>query len=133
LIVIDASILANVVADDGPDGHAARFVIREAGGLSAPQLVDVETASVLRKRWLAGTLSERRFAIAIDDLEELDVERYPMLPLLQRIYELRASLSAYDASYVALAEGLQCHLLTADGQLASAPGPACEIRLLETP
>lgn len=133
MIVIDASILANVVADDGPDGQAARLVVREAGGLSAPQLVDVETASVLRKRWRAGTLPERRFATAIDDLAELDVERYPMLPLLRRIYELRANLSAYDASYVALAEGLQCGLLTADGRLANAPGPTCEIRLLETP
>jgi predicted nucleic acid-binding protein len=132
LIVIDASVLANVIADDGADGQTARDVIRGAGGLSAPELIDVETVSVLRKRWLAGTLSATRFGVAIDDLMELDVERYPGLPLLRRAYELRANVSAYDAVYVALAEGLACALLTADGRLVNAPGPRCEIRLLES-
>ena len=132
MIVIDASVLANVVADDGADGETAREVIREAGGLSAPELVDVETVSVLRKRWLAGAVSESRFAAAIDDLMDLNVERYPTLPLLRRAYQLRANVSAYDAMYVALAEGLACTLLTADARLVNAPGPRCEIRLLES-
>jgi predicted nucleic acid-binding protein len=132
LIVIDASVLANVIADDGTDGQTARDAVRAAGGLSAPELVDVETVSVLRKRWLAGTLSDARFAAAIDDLMDLEVERYPGLPLLRRIYELRANVSAYDAVYVALAEGLACTLLTADARLVNAPGPRCEVRLLES-
>ncbi|HEY6317188.1 MAG TPA: type II toxin-antitoxin system VapC family toxin [Acidimicrobiia bacterium] len=132
MIVIDASVLANVVADDGADGGAAREVVRGADGLSAPELVDVETVSVLRKRWLAGTLSDSRFSAAIDDLTELDVERYPGLPLLRRAFELRTNVSAYDAAYVALAEGLACPLLTADARLFNAPGPRCEIRLLES-
>lgn len=132
MIVIDASVLANVVADDAADGKRARDAIREAGGLSAPELVDVETVSVLRKRWLAGTLSDGRFAAAVDDLMDLDVERYPALPLLRRAYELRANVSTYDAAYVALAEGLACALLTADARLAHATGPTCEIRLLES-
>lgn len=132
MIVIDASVLANIIADDAGDGQRARDEIREAGGLSAPELVDVETVAVLRKRWFAGTLSDGRFAAAVDDLMDLDVDRYPALPLLRRAYELRANVSAYDATYVALAEGLACALVTADARLAHAPGPMCEIRLLES-
>jgi predicted nucleic acid-binding protein len=132
LIVIDASVLANVVADDGADGQTARDVVGGVGGLSAPDLVDVETVAVLRKRWLAGTLSATRFATAIDDLMDLEVERYPGLPLLGRVYELRDNVSAYDAVYVALAEGLACTLLTADARLVNAPGPRCDVRLLES-
>lgn len=80
MIVIDASVLANVLADDGPDGEHARDRIGRSGDLTAPDLVDVETVSVLRKRWLAGDLSDRRFASAVDDLEDLDLTRYRLLP-----------------------------------------------------
>jgi predicted nucleic acid-binding protein len=130
LIVVDASVLANVIGDDGADGRRARGEVRGAGPLAAPDLVDVETVAVLRKRWLANTLSERRFEAAIADLEQLAISRYPTLPLMRRAFELRANLTAYDASYVALAELLDCELLTGDRRLAHAPGPVCTIRVL---
>jgi len=130
VIVIDASVLANVVADDGKDGDAARAYVRGAGELMAPDLVDVETVSVLRRLWLAKDLSARRFRAAIEDLEVLPVERYPTLPLMARAYELRANVTVYDAAYVALAEVLACPLVTADERLAKAPGPTCTIQLL---
>jgi predicted nucleic acid-binding protein len=131
LIVVDASVLANAIGDDGADGRLARSELRaQAGALAAPDLVDVETVAVLRKRWLAKTITDRRFATAIKDLQSLDLDRYPTLPLMTRAYGLRANLTAYDATYVALAEGLGCELLTGDGRLASAPGPRCPIRLL---
>ena len=129
MIVVDASVLANVIGDDGTDGRRARSELRVAE-VAAPDLVDVETVAVLRKRWLAGALSERRFAIAIGDLEDLDVNRYPALALMRRAFELRANVTAYDAAYVALAEGLGCELLTGDGRLANAPGIRCAIRLM---
>jgi len=132
LIVVDASVLANVVADDGPDGRLARDCINEAGDIAAPDLVDVETVSVLRKRWLAGDLTERRFSSALDDLEALAIVRYPALPLMRRAFELRANVTAYDAAYIALAEGLACPLMTADVRLANASGPACEISLIRS-
>jgi predicted nucleic acid-binding protein len=130
VIVVDASVVANVVGDDDADGNRARLALRHAADVVAPDLVDVETTAVLRKRWRAGTISEQRFAEAIDDLEWLDVERYATLPFMRRAYELRANVTAYDAAYVALAEVLGCELLTADRRLAGAPGLQCPIRVL---
>ena len=128
MIVVDASVLANVIGDDGTDGRRARSELRHQ--VAAPDLVDVETVAVLRKRWSAGALSERRFATAIGDLEDIDVNRYPALALMRRAFELRANVTAYDAAYVALAEGLGYELLTGDGRLANAPGIRCAIRLM---
>ena len=131
MIVVDASVLANVIGDDGADGRRARHEVRSAGEMSAPDLVDVETLAVLRKRWLAGTISERRFAAALDDLDDIELDRYPTLPLVRRGFDLRANVTAYDAMYVALAEALRCELLTSDRRLAAASGPRCVIRLLQ--
>jgi predicted nucleic acid-binding protein len=97
---------------------------------SVPDLADVETVSVLRKRWIAGTLSARRFRAAVDDLLALPLTRYPTGPLMSRAYELRANVTAYDASYVAVTEALGCVLVTADGRLARASGPLCRIEVL---
>jgi len=131
LIVIDASVLANVVGDDGTDGRRARRELRTAGDLAAPDLVDVETVAVLRKRWLAGSVSDRRFSSAVQDLEDVDLDRYPTLRFMRRAWELRANVTAYGAAYVALAEILNCDLWTADQRLANATGPRCGIRLLQ--
>ncbi len=130
MIVVDASVLANVIGDDGADGRRARGEIRGADQVAAPDLVDVETVAVLRKRWLAGTISDRRFEAAVADLGQLGMSRYPTLPLMRRAFELRANVTVYDASYVALAELLGCELLTGDGRLAGASGPRCAVRLL---
>ena len=131
MIVIDASVLANVVGDDGSDGQRARLEFRNAGDVAAPDLADIETVAVLRKRWIAGTVSDQRFAAAVDDLEQLDIDRYPALRFMRRAYELRANVTVYDSAYVALAEALSCELLTADQRLANASGPRCAIRVLQ--
>ncbi len=130
MIVIDASILANVVGDDGEDGDAARHRLTDAGDASAPDLVDVETVAVLRKRWLAEDITARRFRAAVDDLLMLPIARFPVVALMIRAYELRANVTAYDASYIALAEGLNCTLVTADARLARAPGIHCAVEVL---
>ena len=131
MIVIDASVLANVVGDDGNDGQRARLEFRNAADVAAPDLADVETVAVLRKRRIAGTVSDQRFAAAVDDLEQLEIDRYPALRFMRRAYELRANVTVYDAAYVALAETLGCELLTADQRLANASGPRCTIRVLQ--
>lgn len=70
---------------------------------------------MLRKRWLAGTVTDQRFAVAVEDLEQIDLDRYPVLRFMRRAYELRANVTAYNSAYVALAEELGCELLTATG------------------
>ncbi len=130
MIVVDASILANALADAGADGATARTRLTDARAIAAPDLVDVETTAVLRKRWIAGDLTDQRFAEAIDDLEDLDLTRYPTLPLMRRAFELRANVTAYDAAYVALAERLECALVTADQRLATAPTITCAVEVL---
>ena len=130
MIVIDASVLANVVGDDGSDGQRARAEFRSAGDVAAPDLVDVETVAVLRKRWIAGTVPDVRFASAVEDLGQLDLDRYPTLRFMRRAYELRANVTSYDSAYVALAGELGCELPTADRRLASASGTRCAIRVL---
>ena len=132
MIVVDASVVANALADDGADGSIARRRLTGAGDLAAPDLVDVETTAVLRKRWIAGDLSDQRFSDAIGDLEDLDLTRYPTLPLVRRAFELRSNVSAYDAVYVALAELLGCALLTADRRLASTPTIGCAVEVVRS-
>jgi predicted nucleic acid-binding protein len=130
VIVIDASALANVVGDDESAGALARRRLQVAGAASAPDLVDVETVSVLRRRWLNGDLTDDRFRNAIDDLLALPITRFPVGPLTLRAFELRANVTAYDACYVALAEALDCTLVTSDQRLASAPTINCSTELL---
>jgi predicted nucleic acid-binding protein len=129
VIVVDASVLANVVGDDGPTGAAARARLAAAVDASMPDLADVETVAVLRKRWLARTLTGGRFRNAVADLLALPIVRFPSGPLMTRAYELRADVSPYDAAYVALAEGLACPLVTGDARLARAPGLACPVEV----
>jgi predicted nucleic acid-binding protein len=131
VIVVDASVLANVVGDDGADGDRARQVL-QGQELSVPDLADVEVVSVLRRRWLAKAINARRFAVAVDDLGVLPADRYPALPFMPRAYELRANVSAYDATYVALAEQLDCALVTGDRRLATAPGTRCTITVISS-
>ncbi|MGF1667089.1 MAG: type II toxin-antitoxin system VapC family toxin [Acidimicrobiia bacterium] len=132
MIVADASIVANALGDDGADGAAARAVLRTERDLAAPDLVDVETASVLRRRWLNGDLTAQRFRSAITDLGDLDIMRHPTLPFMSRAYELRANVTPYDAAYIGLAEALDCDLVTADARLAKAPGPRCQFRIVRS-
>ncbi len=130
MIVLDASVLANVVGDDGDAGARARVLVAAEESAAGPDLVDVETVAVLRRRWLAGTVDDRRFEQAVGDLADLPLVRFPTLALMPRAFELRANVTAYDACYVALAEILECPLVTADGRLARAPGLRCSVRLV---
>lgn len=133
MIVLDASVLANAVGDDADSGRQVRDLLGAQRELAAPDLVDVETTAVLRRRWLAGTITDERFAQAVDDLAVMPLVRYPVLGLLGGVFELRANVTAYDACYVALAEALDWPLCTADHRLAGASGPRCTMQLVGTP
>ncbi len=80
----------------------------------------MEVAAGLRRAVLGGLLPQHRAEAAVVDLRDLPLTRHGHLALLERILELRANVSAYDATYVALAERLGAELLTADGALARA-------------
>jgi predicted nucleic acid-binding protein len=129
VVVVDASVLAPALADDGPDGVLARRRLR-GEILLAPALVDLEVASVLRTAHRAGRLPDLRARQAMADLRALPLHRTWHRELLPRIWALRANVTAYDAAYVALAEVFKATLLTADAQLARASGPRCTIEVL---
>jgi predicted nucleic acid-binding protein len=129
VLVVDASVLAPALADDGADGDGARARLRDHA-LVAPELIDLETLSVIRRQLRAGALDVRRAELARFDLVQLPLRRAPHAPLLARCWELRDNLAVYDAAYVALAELLDVVLLTADARLATAPGLRCEVDVL---
>ena len=131
MIVVDASVLAVALADDGPDGDHARARLR-GERLTAPELVDLEVISVWRRQVRAGAVDARRAALALADLAALPLRRAAHRPLLARCWELRDNLTVYDASYVALAEALDVTLLTGDGRLSRAAGPRCRIEVLRS-
>lgn len=126
VIVVDASVLAVALADDGQDGDIARRRLR-GERLAAPELVDLEVASVLRRQLRQGDLDDRRAAQALSDLTDLPLQRASHRPLLERCWELRGNLTVYDAAYVALAEALETTLLTGDARLSRSTGPRCKI------
>lgn len=128
MIVVDASVLAVALADDGPDGDRARSRLRDHE-LTAPELIDLEVTSVLRGRARVGALDERRATLALHDLAELPLRRAPHRPLVQRCWELRDNLTPYDAAYVALAELLDVTLVTGDRAITKARGPRCRLEL----
>lgn len=129
MIVVDASVVVVALADDAQDGDFARARLR-GERLNAPELLDLEVASVLRRQMLRGAMDARRVALALNDLAALPFERAPHRPLIGRCWQLRDNVTIYDAAYVALAEVLGVTLLTGDRRLASATGPECHIELL---
>jgi predicted nucleic acid-binding protein len=130
VIVVDASVLAPALADGDADGDRARARLH-GEQLAAPELIDLEVVSILRRAARAKRLDAGRSAQALTDLAALPLQRVPHLPLLGRVWELRDNLSAYDASYVALAEELEAVLVTADGRIKRASGINCEIAVLD--
>ena len=124
-IVADASILVEVLVvrptttPEALDGDV----------IHAPHLVDIEVTQALRRLHRAGVIEHAVAVGARTALLDIVSHRYPHDVLLERIWELRANLTAYDAAYVALAEMLDLPLLTSDAGLAAAPGLRCRVEL----
>lgn len=129
MLVVDASVLAPVVADAASDG--ARFRDRLRGEtVVGPDLLRLEVTAVLRRHADAGLLTPEHADAAISDLLDFPITVLPTGPLLPRVWELRQSLTAYDGCYVALAEAVDRPLVTADRRLGNAPGARCVIEVL---
>ena len=96
----------------------------------APHLVEVEVCHVLRRLYLSRRMTDLRGRQALRDLSALGLSLHEHSPLLPRAWALRANLSAYDAIYVALAEGLRAPLLTLDAKLAKTTGHVARIEVM---
>ncbi|MGH9067414.1 MAG: type II toxin-antitoxin system VapC family toxin [Acidimicrobiales bacterium] len=125
MIVVDASAALSALLNAGP----ARRALADQQ-LHAPHLIDSEVANALRRRVSARLLDADTAWTVLDRWRRLGMTRYPVFSLLDRVWELRESLSAHDASYVALAEQLDCAVLTADARLSRTPGIRCPITVL---
>ncbi len=128
VLVVDASVLAPVVADGGSDGRRFRERLRRET-VAGPDLVRIEVVSVLRRHAGRGHLTPQQADAAIDDLLAFPIAVYPTAVLLPRTWELRSNVTSYDGCYVALAEALGVPLVTADRRLADAPGIRCEVEV----
>lgn len=125
MIVLDASAAVAALLNDG---LARGLVSTET--INAPHLIDTEVISTLRRQCRAGTLAPADARQALDVWAQLGIIRYAAAPLLDRVWELRDNASAYDAMYVALAESLDCPLVTADARLSRAPGIGCAVTVV---
>lgn len=124
-LVVDASVVVAALVDSSGAGRWAEQMLA-SGQLAAPHLLPVETAGVLRRAALAGDISADVASLAHDDLLSLRLELFSYPPFGLRVWELRASVTAYDGWYVALAEALGVPLATLDLRLTRAAGPRCE-------
>ena len=124
-IVVDASVVVAALVDNGSDGEWAEAQLR-TNHLTAPSLMPIEVANVLRRIEHSGLIDGGSANLAFDTLTQLTIDLAEFAPLADRIWELRFNLTSYDAFYVALAEVLDCPLATLDRRLVSAPGPTCE-------
>lgn len=130
MIVVDASALLEVLLRTPAFDAVSGRLFEPGETLHAPHLVDVEIAQVVRRYAAAGEISQERGRAALSDLADFAMRRYPHDFLLQRVWELRDNLTAYDAVYVALAEALDAPLLTRDRRLAAAAGRRARIELV---
>ena len=132
-MVLDASGATELVLNTAAGKQLAARLADDSVVVHVPHLIDLEIAQVLRRYVRHGTLSARTGALALERWRSLDVQRYSHEPFLDRIWQLRDNVTAYDAVYVALAEALRSVLFTGDRKLAGAPGVKVAIELIGRP
>jgi predicted nucleic acid-binding protein len=128
MIVLDASALLDVLLRTPAASTIDRRILGQT--LHVPHLLDIEIAQVVRRYTTRAQISSARGYTALTDLGDLPLRRHAHYYLLPRVWQLRDNLSAYDATYVALAELLDAPLLTRDSRLASAAGKYVAIELV---
>ena len=130
MIVIDASVVLELLLRTPASAAIEARLLDSGETLHTPHLLDVEVAQVLRRYAARNEITAARGRLALEIVARLPVTRYSHEPLLPRIWALRANMTAYDAAYVALAEALGATLLTRDERLSTAPGGRAKIELL---
>jgi predicted nucleic acid-binding protein len=130
LIVVDASVVVEILLGTVDAARLRRRVLRRRQSLHCPHLLDVEVTQVLRRYARAGELGDERGRQALDDLAALAMVRYPHEPFLRRMWELRDNVTAYDAAYLCLAEALGATVVTRDSRLLNAPGHGARVEVV---
>jgi predicted nucleic acid-binding protein len=125
--VLDASTLLALVTGLTPDPDLRRISLTARG--AAPEIIDLEVVSTLRRFVRAGLLTAEDGRAALADARDTPITRTAHRPLLARVWELRNSIATYDAAYIALAEVLGVPLLTCDARLGRAHGHGAEVRV----
>lgn len=127
MIVVDASLVVEVLTN-GPLADAIRHELARSGEpLIVPHLLDIEVVSAIRGLSAGRKIEAGRAALVLSDLTGLPAQRCPHVTLLPRIWELRHNFTAYDATYIALAEAMNATLYTSDKRLAK--GHRARVRL----
>jgi predicted nucleic acid-binding protein len=129
LIVIDASAAIELLLNSSASSRIADRIFANDESLHAPHLIDLEVAQVLRRYVRSKEMAPDRAFQALNDFVDLPLQRYTHIDFLTRIWELRASMTAYDAVYVSLAEALDATLLTCDAKLRNSHGHAARIEV----
>ena len=124
LVIVDASAMVALLADDDELGGWTRGVVGRRR-IAVPRLMVFEAGNVLRRRQILGSLDAASATTLHGTLYTMRVMHWPQSKLAARAWELRGSITYYDASYVALAELLDAPLVTLDRRLAQAHGPRC--------
>jgi len=130
VIVLDASAAIEWLLQSPAGIKIDNRIFSLSESLHAPHLLDVEVAQVLRRYVREKIITAERGQEALEDLADLPLNRYPHDFLIPRVWELRATLTAYDAVYVALAELLIAPLLTCDGGIASSSGHSANVEVV---
>ena len=130
-MVLDASALLELLLGTSTGQLVAGRVADPAVSLHVPHLADIEVVQALRRYVREGAIDADAAEAALDDLRALDLQRHAHEPLLERVWELRKNLTAYDAVYVALAEVLDAVVFTCDRRLSRAPGMSARVTLVE--
>lgn len=131
MIVVDASIASEILLGRPGDAAALERLFGTHQDIHAPELFDAEVAHVIRGAWLDQDISDEVGEMAIAFLRAFPVQRHSHELLLERVWELRRNVSAYDATYVALAELLNVPLITRDRRLARSSGHSARIEFIE--
>ena len=130
MIVVDASAILELLLRTPLGSRVETRLFQDGGDLHAPHLLDVEVVQALRRLVRGGDLTRARAEEAIADLDDLNLRRYGHTQLIGRAWELRNNVTAYDAMYVALAEGLDAPLVTCDNALSGIPGHDARIEVV---